>query len=109
MKPSEMLKQAALAIRGLRAEKEELEQKFEIEKIAEKLVYQFIEVDELNGKEALEKLGELRQKSLGELQVIEKAMELTKTSSFRLGSLSAQFEGAHSNLDNLTAYLIDNI
>lgn len=103
------MKQAAVAIRSLEQEKKDLERILEIEKVAERLVRKFIEIEELNGEEALQKFSEFREKDLEELAIIEKALELTKTGSFRLGNLSTEVSGAHSDVDSLTAFLLEQI
>lgn len=86
-----MLKQAAHLLREQQEEIRELHGEQTRNKIAEQIVRKLIENDELLAESVLQKLSELRTKPVEELQIMEKAAEMFRssmTSSF--GTLSDQ-------------------
>ncbi len=78
----EFLKQAAAVLRNQQAELHELREKIAREKIAEHIVRKLIQNDALLAEEVLNKLSELREKPLGDLEVMEKAAELYQGNLF---------------------------
>lgn len=108
---SDLQKQAAVAIRHLRDENEELKELLHKHDEAVKLAFfqfssGFIMAEDLES--AVEKYS---QKSLEELKILQKAAELTKTasnmSSFRLSSNAA---GLDASLDNpINRMLLDDL
>ena len=88
-----MLKQAAQILREQQQEIRGLHEEQARNKMAEQIVSRLVENDELPAENVLLKLSELRAKPVGELQIMEKAAEMFRssfTSSF--GTLSDQPE-----------------
>lgn len=97
MNKQEILKESAKLLRSLNHD-------VEIQKLAEEVVRKLLQYEELTGTETLQKIAEFRSKSKEELEVIEKAIELTKSGSLNLGHISEQINPA--GLDPLTAFLV---
>lgn len=97
----EIMKTAAVQLRGLIAKVNKHLEDMEISKLAEDIVKKTI------GEEAISKLAELRKKDLEELKIISKAIEFQKTGELNLGSLS-QESVDKSSLDPLTACLVED-
>jgi len=84
-----MLKQAATILREQQIELRELHEEQSRNKIAEQIVRKLIENDELLAESVLSKLSELRAKPVEELQIMEKAAEMFRSSmSSSFGKLS---------------------
>lgn len=99
-----MLKQAAHVLREQQIEIEELHEKIAREVKAEHIVKQLIESDTLLATDVLSKLSELRSKSIGDLEIMEKAAEMYGNNmQVSFGTLSDYSE--HSTLDPLTSFL----
>jgi len=94
-----MLKQAALVLREQNKELHILREKIAVADKAEAIARQLIDHDELLADEVLNKLSELRTKSLDELTLMEKAAELFKSSNIHVGfgKLSDQHDAHSSN------------
>ena len=94
-----MLKQAALVLREQNKELKELREKIAIAQKAEAIARQLIDHDELLADEVLNKLSELKTKTLDELTLMEKAAELFKSSNIHVGfgRLSDQHDANGSN------------
>ena len=100
-----MLKQAAQTLRDQKHELDTLHEKIARDEKAELIVKALVESDDLLATDVLRKLSELRTKSIGELEIMEKAAEMYSNSfSAGLGKLA----GVPSNeVDSLTAYLLE--
>lgn len=103
-----LLKEAAQTLRTLNQEvktlKKEKEDLFEIEKISKEILAKLIERDELKLEDILEKQAELLNTSMGELVILQKALDITKT-QVKLGSLSNSF--GNVGTQNATERFID--
>ena len=101
-----MLKQAAQVLREQQIEIEELQEKIAREVKAELIVKQLIDSDVLLATDVLSKLSELRSKSIGDLEIMEKAAEMYGNNiQMNFGKLSDQSE--YSKYDSLTSYLVN--
>lgn len=101
----EMFKHAAMVLRNQQTELRELREKFEREKLAERVVQKLVENDALLADEVLKKLSELRDRPLEDLEVMEKAAELYQGNFFSgFGKLSDIPDGR--GFDSLTSYLL---
>jgi len=88
-----MLKQAAQVLREQQKELEELHEKIAQAEKAEQIVCHLIENDEVSVENVLQKLSELKTKSLGDLEVMEKAAEMFHSNiSANFGTISNQSE-----------------
>lgn len=84
-----MLKQAAQVLREQQQEIHTLHEERERNKIAEQIVQKLIENDELLAENVFQKLSELRMKPVEELQLMEKAAEMFRSTVYApLGSLT---------------------
>jgi DNA-directed RNA polymerase beta' subunit len=84
-----MLKQAAQVLRDQQKEISELHEKVARAEKAEQIVRHLIENDELMAEDVLQKLSELRTKTYGDLELMEKAAEMFhSTFSASFGTLS---------------------
>ena len=106
MNKNEMLKEAASVLRTQKAEIEELREKIARQDRAEAIVKDLVENDALGASEVLEKVGALRDKTLEELQIIEKAAELYAGNFTRFGKLADEID--ESSGDSLTTYLLSD-
>lgn len=97
----EIMKTAAVQLRGLSTKLKEYVEKEEIAKLAEEIIKKTL------GDETLLKLAEYKEKNIEELKIIEKAIELHKTGELNLGSLSQDFSD-NGELDALTAFLVED-
>jgi len=82
----------------------------EVEKLAMAVITKMVEKSDITEPgEVIEKLAELRQQSIEDLKVLEKAVELgrnTKETSVKLGSLSD--EASYDGKDPLTSFLLED-
>lgn len=102
----EMLKHAAAILRSQKTELNELREKLARDEAAERIVSKLIENDSLLVDEVLRKLGELKQKSLQDLTIMEKAAELYQGNIFNgFGRLSDTPDSR--GFDPLTSYLLE--
>ena len=106
MNKNEMLKEAASVLRTQKAEIEELREKIARQDRAEAIVKDLVENDALGASEVLEKVGALRDKTLEELQIIEKAAELYAGNFTIFGKLTDEID--ESSFDSLTQYLLSD-
>ncbi len=100
----EIMKTAASQLRSLAEEVSVYRETDERRKLAEDIVSK-TDID-LSPGEVIDKVAELANKSMHDLIVLEKAIELQKTGEFRLGSISQQVAD-NGDLDPLTAHLIE--
>lgn len=101
-----MLKRAAQVLREQHEELQDLHAKLARAEKAEQIVQSLIENDELLAEDVLRKLSELKNKSLEDLEIMEKAAQLYKstiTASF--GQLSNKSE---FSTNPLLDYLFNN-
>jgi hypothetical protein len=102
----EILKQAASTLRNQRDEIKGLREKIARETAAENILQKLLENETISTEEILSKLSELRQKSLEDLVIMEKAAELYQGGFFSgFGKLSEHTDGR--GLDPLTAFLTE--
>ena len=103
---SEIFKQAAATLRIQRDQIKELLEKEARDKAAEKILEKLLESEMISSEEILNKLSELRTKTLEDLVIMEKAAELYQGGFFTgIGKISDHSDG--SGLDPLTAFLTE--
>jgi hypothetical protein len=101
----EMFKQAAVTLRKQNEEIHSLREKLAQGEIAEHIISKLVENNVLPIEDVLNKLSELRNKPLEDLEVMEKAAELYQGNIFSgFGKLSDIPDG--QGLDPLTAFLL---
>ena len=90
MTRNEAMKTAALTLRKLSAENEELKAGLEKRAQAEKILSSLIEAGHIDAEKVLAKLAEYETQSIDELHTLEKAIELSNNNeiTLKLGSLS---------------------
>jgi hypothetical protein len=94
-----MFKEAAQLLRDQNKQIHELQEKIARAEKAEAIVRKLVDSDELLADEVFKKLGELRSKPLSELELMEKAAELYKSSfTIGLGKLSNQDDSSSNPL-----------
>mgnify|MGYP001201572678 CR=1 FL=1 len=104
----EILKTAAAQLRSLKEEVEGYREKEEITKKARHIVIKLAQDNKIVGaEEAFKKMSELSTKSVEDLNVIEKAIELQKTGGHALGKLADEKPDAEL-FDPLTSMLIED-
>ncbi|MBC8410383.1 MAG: hypothetical protein H8E12_16925 [Rhodobacteraceae bacterium] len=108
MKNDKLTKLAAQAIRTLQKENESLTADLELIKKAESLTHSLYSKGNIAAEEVFSTLTTLGEKSLEELEVIEKAIEIQKQGSysFDFGTLSEDLQDDGS-LDPLTRLLLE--
>lgn len=106
-KLAELAKQAIVE---LQEDKKQLKERLELEKVATSLTFKLFEMGVVQAEDLESKLAEFKDKSTQELEVIEKAAELSKTSGFAdslsLGNVSDRPQD-DGTLDPLTSYLLE--
>jgi len=109
MEQEKLNKLAATAIRSLQEEKEGLQDELFIKEKSAEIVSELYKKGSIAAEEVFPTLTKLGEKSLKELEVIEKAIELQKEGSysFVFGTLSDELQDDGS-LDPLTRLLLEN-
>jgi len=103
----EILKQAAAQLRSLKEEVENYREHEEVVKKAQHIVIKLAQDNKIIGAEdAFKKMSELSTKSVEDLSVIEKAIELQKTGS-SLGTLADEKPDTEL-FDPLTSMLLED-
>lgn len=106
---SELQKLAAVAIRQLQTENEELKEKLFIYEEAEKLAFEFLHSNAITVEDLESTIKDFSTKSLNELEVLRKAQEFNKTAStLSLFKLSSGADYA-DKLDPITRMLLEDI
>jgi hypothetical protein len=101
---SEIFKQAAATLRSQQQQIKELLEKEARDSAAEKILQRLLENGVMTSDDIFNKLSELRNKSLDDLVIMEKAAELYQGNFFSgFGKLSDETDGR--GLDPLTAFL----
>ncbi len=88
MTEKELMLKTADTLRTLRNERNSLIGKLEVQKIALEITNKMIESGRLSSNEVLPKFAEFSEKSKEELTVISKALELSHSGVFKLGTVS---------------------
>lgn len=101
----ELLKTAATTLRTINRERKESFDKLARYDEAEKLIKKMLHTQEFSPEETLDKLSEFKQMSLDELVLANKAIDMVKGGTFKIGSLSDQ-PTPGGEIDNLTYYLL---
>lgn len=102
----ELMKTAARQLRQLAEEVQRLREKTAQAEYSRNLVQRMVKSGTLPEEDVLEKLSEFEEKSQGELEIIEKAIEMSKSGNLNLGSLSEK-TASNTGLDPLTNYLMN--
>ena len=101
----ELLKTAATTLLTINRERKESIDKLARNDEAEKLIKKMLHTQEFTSEELLDKLSEFKQMPLQELVIANKALDMVKGGTFKIGSLSDQPTPV-GELDNLTQYLL---
>lgn len=101
----ELLKAAATTLHTINRERKDSLEKLARNDEAEKLIKKMLHTQEFTPAEVLEKLSEFKQMSLQELVLANKALDMVKGGTIKIGSLSDQ-PTPGGELDNLTYYLL---
>ena len=101
----ELLKTAATTLRTINRERKESFDNLARSDEAEKLIKKMLHTQEFTSEEVLDKLSEFKQMSLQDLVLANKAIDMVKGGTFKIGSLSDQ-PTLGGELDNLTQYLL---
>jgi hypothetical protein len=101
----ELLKTAATTLRTINRERKEAFEKLARSDEAEKLIKKMLNTQEFTPEEVLDKLSEFKQMSLQDLVLANKAIDMVKGGTFKIGSLSDQ-PAPGGEIDNLTYYLL---
>ena len=105
MTRNEVMKTAAITLRALSIKVQELEEQLEKRAKAENIVNTMIDNKQLDSKDVLTKVAELEKQSIDELNTYEKALEIAKNGSIKLGTVSDSV--ATAAMDPLTAFILD--
>jgi hypothetical protein len=106
MTRQDVMKTAALTLRALSVKISDLEERLEKRAKAEILVNKMIDNKQLDSKDVLTKVAELESQSMDELKTYEKAMELAKDGSIKLGTVSENT--STEGMDPLTAFILED-
>lgn len=97
---------------GVRILADEFKLFTEKRQMARDVVSELVKQGNLDNSNIISKLSELEDQNMDELIILQKALKLTKTGSFKLGSLSDQEEPSVGFGDNATEalkYIIDKV
>lgn len=106
MNKHEIFKQAAASLRALSSRVDQLESEKGVFDKALTLTTRLVDDGQISSDKALDKLAELQGQTLEDLVTLDKAIELTKESGFRVKLGELADEHSKDGYDSLTSYLL---
>ena len=107
MNNKDLMKQASVSLRKLASEVEQYRESEDVSKMARHIVKTLHDKGAISSEGVFDKLAELEEKTAEELEIVSKAIELTKTGEFSFGSVSEKLED-NGALDPITAMLLED-
>ena len=107
MDNNSLMKTAATSLRKLASEIENYRKSEKVHETAREIVKSLHDQGALSSDVVFDKLAELETKTLEELEVVTKAIEMTKTGEFSFGSIGDKLED-NGALDPITAMLLED-